>query len=213
MSCKNFFIFHLNICHILGFLSTLHRLTFYTQKRVSGIRKGHTQNPSFGYTRRPNPSLICIITYFVEFNFWAKSEAINRVGTDIWPLAKFLRGLCERHVGCYCGIDDSLKKEEDNIALYWNLKNTQYNSSYKKRYNTILIVLLYKSISGRILFLTSFFCRPCAKNLTPKQHDQISVFKKKPFFACNFENCIRHKMHTLFYNIRNKISSASRNFL
>ena len=149
------------------------------ETRVFGYKPGFRILVS-GYTR--TPSLICTITYFVEFNFWAKSEAINRVGTDIWPLAKFLRGLCERHVGCYCGIDDSLKKEEENIALYWNLKNTQYNSSYKKRYNTILIVvLLYKSISGRILFLTSFFCRPCAKNLTPKQHDQISVFKKTFF--------------------------------
>ena len=129
-----------------------------------------------------------------------------------------MRGLCERHVGCYCGIDDSLKKEEENIALYWNLKNTQYNSSHKKRYNTFLIVLLYKSISGRILFLTSFFCQPCAKNLTPKQHDQISVFKKNLFLCvilkialdikcilCSIISEIKYHQHlAIFYKANKK---------
>ena len=90
----------------------------------------------------------------------------------------------------------------------------------------ILIVLLYNSTYiRRDTFSHKFFCRPCAKNLTPKQHDQISVFKKNFFcvilkialdikcILCSIISEIKYHQHlATFYKV-NKLKIISKNLL
>jgi hypothetical protein len=72
------------------------------------------------------------VTYDVQLVLIGKPETIDRIGTEIRPLAKLLRSLGKRHRRRYRAVDDGLRKKKKTIPTQRQTRPThETNQPYR----------------------------------------------------------------------------------
>ena len=95
------------------------------------INENHTQNLLTKVT-----TVWQDVVYLQQFLFRWETKTINRIRFCIWPLSKFLRCLCEYHIGCQCTIDKYL----------WSKPPAMLANSYLIIYIIKLQMILYCTV-------------------------------------------------------------------